>query len=55
MNMNQENNIYYCDACRYTFFSKENVEQCPDCGKFKVRPATKKEREEYYQYRKDFI
>ena len=29
------------------------VEECPDCGKFAVREAIKKEKEEYEKYRKE--
>ena len=39
--------IYACDACRYIFEAKEAITQCPDCGKYEVRPATENEVSEY--------
>lgn len=36
--------LYACDKCRFLFESDEdNVVQCPDCGKMKVRAATEEE------------
>ena len=40
-------NIFTCDACRYTFAANKNTEQCPDCGKFAVRGASAEEIEDY--------
>ena len=40
-------NIFTCDACRYTFAANKNTEQCPDCGKFAVRGASAEEIENY--------
>ena len=40
--------LFCCDACKYLFESnKEEIVQCPDCGKLKVRPANKKEIKEF--------
>ena len=40
--------LYTCDNCKYLFVSdKENVVQCPDCGKKKVRLATNEEIKEF--------
>ena len=40
--------LYACDACRFLFESdEEKIERCPDCGKKKVRPATKEEIKEF--------
>ena len=40
--------LYACDACRFLFESnKENVIQCPDCGKKKVRVASTDEIKEF--------
>ena len=39
--------LYACDSCRYLFESEKEIEQCPDCGKFAVRPAVQTEIEEY--------
>lgn len=39
--------LYACDKCKYLFESEEKVEQCPDCGKFEVRPATQSEIDEF--------
>ena len=45
--------IYTCGKCLFTFKRIGKVEECPDCGKFTVREATKKEKEEYEKYRKE--
>ena len=40
--------LYACDACRFLFESnEENIIQCPDCGKKKVRLATNEEIKEF--------
>ena len=40
--------LFCCDACKYLFESnKEEIVQCPDCGKLKVRPANKEEIKEF--------
>lgn len=40
--------LYACDKCRFLFESdEENVTQCPDCGKMKVREATEEEIKEF--------
>ncbi len=39
--------IYACDACRFLFKRASEPEQCPDCGKYSIRPATKEEAEEF--------
>lgn len=39
--------LYACNHCKYLFESNNEVNQCPDCGKYAVRPATKTEIEEY--------
>ena len=31
--------IYTCDACHYIFEAETGCDQCPDCGKKRVRPA----------------
>lgn len=48
------NNIFACDACHYLFEAIERPEQCPDCGKYKVRPASQEEIDEYIK-RKDEV
>ena len=39
--------IYTCDACHYTFEAETGCDQCPDCGKKRVRPADEQELKEY--------
>ena len=39
--------IYTCDACHYTFEAETGCDQCPDCGKKRVRPADEQESKEY--------
>ena len=38
---------YACNHCKYLFESNDEVDQCLDCGKYAVRPATQTEIEEY--------
>ena len=45
--------LFACDACHYLFESSEDVIQCPDCGKYKVRPANQEETEEFASRRLD--
>lgn len=39
--------LYACDNCSYLFESDEQLEQCPDCGKFAVRAVNDQEIEEF--------
>lgn len=39
--------ILTCDNCGFIFSRSEETEQCPDCGKYEVRPANEEEREEF--------
>ena len=39
--------IYVCDNCHFIFSRAAELEQCPDCGKYTVRLANEKERQEY--------
>lgn len=39
--------LYACKHCNFLFESDVETEQCPDCGKYAVRPATESEIEEY--------
>ena len=38
--------IYACDACKFLFERVSEPDQCPDCGKFNIRLATKAEADE---------
>lgn len=44
--------IYTCDSCHYTFEAEAGCNQCPDCGKKRVRPANEAERREYQERQK---
>ena len=44
--------IYTCDACHYTFEAETGCDQCPDCGKKRVRPADEQESKEYLDRQK---
>ncbi len=46
--------IYICDTCHYLFETDKPIDQCPDCGKHHVRPASEEEQEEYKQLRIEF-
>jgi rubrerythrin len=39
--------VYVCDKCRFLFSRVSEQEQCPDCGKIAVRPATEEEKLEF--------
>lgn len=41
--------IYTCDACHYTFEAEAGCDQCPDCGKKRVRSANEQEEKEYLE------
>ena len=45
---------FTCNYCRFTFTRTVMPEQCPDCGKYAVRPATKEETEEAIARQKEF-
>lgn len=39
--------IYACDNCYFLFSRSGAPEQCPDCGKYVIRPATEGEQKEF--------
>ena len=39
--------IFTCDNCGFMFSRSEETDQCPDCGKYEVRPANEEEQEEF--------
>lgn len=41
--------VFSCDNCGFIFSRSTETEQCPDCGKFAVRPATEDEQKEFEQ------
>ena len=41
--------VYACDLCHFLFERLGEPEQCPDCGKYAIRPATEEERQEFLQ------
>ncbi len=41
--------IFTCDNCGFMFSRSEETEQCPDCGKYEVRPANEAEQTEFAQ------
>lgn len=38
--------VFTCNNCHFIFNSKQQPEQCPDCGKYTVRLATEEEEKE---------
>lgn len=54
-----ENQIFTCDACRFTFTAHSLPVSCPDCGKASyngrqaVRAATSVEIKEYFKIRRE--
>jgi len=45
---------YICDYCHFQFERIGACEQCPDCGKERVRDAADTEKEEYLKINKAF-
>lgn len=41
--------VFICDNCGFIFSRSTETEQCPDCGKFTVRPANEDEQKEFDQ------
>ncbi len=41
--------VFTCDNCGFIFSRSEETEQCPDCGKYAVRPADEDEQKEFEQ------
>lgn len=39
--------VFTCDNCGFIFSRSTETEQCPDCGKFAVRPADEDEQKEF--------
>ncbi len=46
--------IFVCDKCHFIFSRTQEPEQCPDCGKYAVRPANEAEQQEYAEHMKEF-
>ena len=46
--------IFACDKCHFLFRRSAEPEQCPDCGKYAVRPADEVERKEYEEHLNEF-
>ena len=44
--------IFTCNNCHFIFDSEPLPEQCPDCGKYTVRPATEEEEKELEERKK---
>lgn len=38
---------YTCENCHFTFLRSAQQEQCPDCGKFRLRIATEDEKKAF--------
>lgn len=45
--------IYACNACYFLFKRVGETEQCPDCGKYNIRPANEDEILEFLNRRPD--
>ncbi len=39
--------VYACDNCHFLFSRISPVDQCPDCGKESIRPASLEEIKEF--------
>lgn len=46
--------IFVCDKCHFLFSRIVQPEQCPDCGKYAVRPANEAEWQEHEEHLKEF-
>ena len=47
--------IFTCDNCGFIFSRSEETEQCPDCGKYEVRPSNEDEQKEFAQRMAELI
>ena len=47
--------FYICDHCHFQFERTGVCEQCPDCGKERVREATDTEKEQYLKINKAIL
>lgn len=45
--------VFACDTCYFLFSRTVEPEQCPECGKYTVRPATEEEQEEFQRRLED--
>lgn len=45
--------VYACDHCHFLFSRTGPVDQCPDCGKANIRPATPEEIAEFEKRQSD--
>lgn len=45
--------VYACDHCHFLFSRTGPVDQCPDCGKENIRPATPEEIAEFEKRQSD--
>lgn len=43
-----------CDKCHFLFSRTMEPEQCPDCGKYAIRPADEAEQRGYEEHLKEF-
>jgi len=41
------NMVFACDNCHFLFSRTTQPKQCPDCGKYTVRPANEDEQREF--------
>lgn len=45
--------VFVCDHCHFLFSSAAQPEQCPDCGKYQIRPASKMEQADFQHQLED--
>ena len=45
--MQVRNMVFVCEHCHFLFSRSQQPEQCPDCGKYAVRPAEPDEQAEF--------
>lgn len=42
--------VFVCESCHFLFSRAQQPEQCPDCGKYAIRPADMDEQAEFERY-----
>ena len=49
--------IYCCQTkcCHFLFHGSGHTASCPDCGKKRIRPATREERAAYFRQRTEAL
>ena len=45
--------VFVCDYCHFLFSDTVQPEQCPECGKYQIRPASQEEQTDFQRQLED--